>query len=419
MLATGRRRLEVVRERRSEPCGGPERTFFVVVLAAALAITLVRIGVASQAPVVSGDEAIIYAAKAKALYVAGGLGTELSALAEQGRQVRHRDYPILNPLLQLWAFVLGGGILHHENRWPVAACAVALVLLLASALRRRLRDGFAAPLLLVVPGLLLLRTQSAKAGADLMVALGLVVGVDALLRWREDGHRAIPALAGLGFAFALWSKNDAVLHVGALGFGALVFLRRFRPLPRSALAWLLAPGLLVLTFTMLSNALLGFESEFLGGDRAVGQAEAVRLEFGERLAPIARFFARNLLLDPAHDGLLGLLLLLGCALFPRRLALGELAPLTWALVAGTLGLALVYAVPTYELEWHLATSAERAASQAVPLLPLDRAGAGGAPPGRGEGLQRGLRPPAGPFGPFSSFSRRIVAGSGASLRHGA
>ena len=87
-----------------------------------------------------------------------------------------------------------------------------------------------------------------------------------------------------------------------------------------------------------------------------------------RIWPIARHFAGALLLDPGHDRLLGLTFFLGCLLLPRRLACGRLAPLTWGLLLSTGWLALVYTVSVYDLEWHLSTSAERVASQVVPLL---------------------------------------------------
>ena len=90
------------------------------------------------------------ARKAKALYDTGGLGADYAAALGADVAAPHKDYPLLNPLLQSWVFLHRGRVTHVENRLPIQLLFVALVLALASALRHHASPGIGAALLVLV-----------------------------------------------------------------------------------------------------------------------------------------------------------------------------------------------------------------------------------------------------------------------------
>src|SRR4029079_3607202 len=107
------------------------------------------------------------------IFDSGGFGERLDqAFApgspKAGNFAFHNDYPLFNPLRHLWSFSTSGVITHTTNRVPIQVFDLALVLATAAAVRRRVRPGVAAVLVILFvgqtwPGVL-------PADADRMVA---------------------------------------------------------------------------------------------------------------------------------------------------------------------------------------------------------------------------------------------------------
>ena len=106
---------------------GLEWTLFYAALAIALAIVAQRIALANHLPIYSTDESHIWAAKAKALYLTQGFNQSFRELSVEHYRVGHPDYPVLNPLLQLWVFAQAGTIVHFENLGGVFGPATVVV----------------------------------------------------------------------------------------------------------------------------------------------------------------------------------------------------------------------------------------------------------------------------------------------------
>ncbi|MEE8525852.1 MAG: hypothetical protein V3T72_18100, partial [Thermoanaerobaculia bacterium] len=218
-----RRRGAAERGRRRDPSSdaapasigrrGPflERLFFGVVVGICLLVVGDRMIQADARAVIGQDEAHIWAAKAKVLYAAAGAGGELEELLASESIVYHKDYPLLNPLLQLGTFVLASDIVHVANRVPIQGFFVALVLALAAALRRVVRPAAAAVLLWLVVSAPISRMLISKAIADHLVALGLLVIMDAWWRYRQTGARCWWRLAVVALTFTAWSKNEGLV----------------------------------------------------------------------------------------------------------------------------------------------------------------------------------------------------------------
>ena len=250
-----------------------ERWVYVAVLAGTLVMTVDRAVIAAARPVVIGDEAHIWAAKAKVLWHEGGFsGGYGEALAENRPYIGHADYPLLNPLLQVWTFALAGNITHVENRLPIQAFAVALLLLMGSVLRRLVRPSAAALLLLVYHHLLWTRLSTDSGYTDLMVALGLAMTLDAWRRVHESPGAWTWRLLGLSAAFLAWTKHEGTMLLLLLGLAAGVAAwRGMAPRPgwRDA-RWLILPAACIcITWTV--NASFGATNNMVGISNASGQ----------------------------------------------------------------------------------------------------------------------------------------------------
>jgi hypothetical protein len=344
----------------------PIGAFLGVALGLACLLSLARALRAAELPVVSGDEALIYAHKAKILFDVGALGEPLAARARQ-QDAHHFDYPALNPLLQLWSFILAGRILLIENRFPVQLAGLALFALLSAALRARLRPAAAGVLLLLLATSPVCARVSSTAGADLMTALGLASASVYGLSWLRTRAREELAATALSLTFLVACKNEglpyalSVSTVLALASGA-------RPSPREA-AWMLLPALAALP-TWSFNARHGFANDVINAGAAASLSEHA----GARLAPVLAHFA-GLLFAPETYQLLFALFFALLILRPAALRDREFAAAT-AIVLAVLGTHVtVYLLTPNDLEWHLRTAAARVLFHVLPtaVLALARA----------------------------------------------
>lgn len=349
-----------------------ERVLFALALAVAVLVIVNRIFLRTLEPIYQDDEAIFWSHRAKALFRADGFG---GTYTTEVRQVAHADYPLLNPLLQVWMFVHAGGITHVVNRLPLQLCALAAVLCVAGGALRHSRPPVAGALVLAFTASELVASASRRAHSDILVGLGAVVMLDAYLRWRAAPHAAWWKLGVLGAAFALWSKNDGALVVFAAACAfVLVHLARPRELlarvkPRRAHAWLLVP-LAVVACTLAHNRAFGVSSNLILDNPRRANLPARLLEKWDVNGPEVLRYFRDAALDPAEfqmlpAALVVLVLLRGRASWRD----GHALPLV-ALLLATLGYVAIFTATTADLDWHLRTAARRTVLQVFPALVL-------------------------------------------------
>lgn len=352
----------------------PTRERWILAAALLLAAALV----ADQAternaqPVSHGDEAVIWAAKAKTMFVARGLEAEFGRDARAF--ARHADYPMLNPLLQLGVFATRGAIGHVDNRLPIQAFMLALLIACAAALRRYVRPALAALLVLLLLGHEIVQLLAQVASSDHMVMAGLVVATDAWLRWRSTSQIAWFRLAMIGLAVAAFAKHEGAV-LGAIWLLAVGLARAARcigaiaPMPRRELLWLLVPaGIVALGVAM--NAAFGFRNDLFDptyNARSFGDRLVTMLP--ERLGPVLEHTARHLLFDSGAP-LVFTLFFAVLLLFPLRLLRSEVAVPALCVAGTLLAFQLVFVATPYDLQWHLATAAVRVAMQVGPLAAL-------------------------------------------------
>lgn len=362
-----------------------ERVLFAAVVAFLALATVDRIALASLSAVAGSDEAHIWTSKAKVLFESGGFGEAFrEATTRHPTIVSHRDYPPLNPLLQTWVYAHAGRILHVENRLPVQLFTLALLSVLAGAVRRRARPAVGALFVAAAGTLGFTAFSMTRAYSDVIVAAVLLVVLDLWDRYERDGGGVwLRCLAGIA-PVAVWGKNEGLLLL--LAFGTAWCVARLRRATRPAAgSWggrvaLALPLLLSLAYLGWFNRHFGFQGDLWQGYLRPGHVDdpesapnfvQIALRDGRYNAPlVAAHFADLVALRADQTRLLLFAFLALCAGSPRRMLLGA-----WSVASGTVLLALLGYMAIYlgtyrELEAHLETSAHRLVYQLLPAAGL-------------------------------------------------
>jgi hypothetical protein len=348
------------------PRGTPrERAVFHLLFALSLALVLNKLLLGTLEPIYTDDEAQFWSMRAKLLFAAGGFGPEYQAGL---RTLNHGDYPLLNPLLQVWMFVHAGEVTHCVNRLPLQLATPAVVCILAGAVRRHLRPSAAGLLVVAFLGTPLILTAVLRAHSDILVALGGLVVLDAWLRWRDDPRDAWIVLGALGAGTLAWAKNEGFLVLLALVLVALLaHLRKRRPFSArlAHLAWL-APFAAVFV-TVLHNRLFELESDVLHGRDGHGLLARFLERWSVTTGEVLAFFG-----ELARDGealqLLPVALLV--LLLLDRAGARRLAPALFVQALVALGLLVVLIATPASVDWHLRTAGKRLALQLYPAVTL-------------------------------------------------
>ncbi|HHI80997.1 MAG TPA: hypothetical protein ENK02_13600 [Planctomycetes bacterium] len=351
-----------------------ERGFFVLVVLAVLGIVLLRIASASLEPMVANDEAGIWSQKAKVLWLSGGFNEHYPKLLDFF-PTPQKDYPLLNPILQVFEFVNWGRITLIANRLPFQALSLASVLVLAGSLRGLLRPSLAALVLLMVASWRLFAWESFEGDGEVLVVFGSLMALDGWLRYRSGENRTgLPVLA-IGLSVLAWSKNEALMIAAALCLAALLHglltLARKKPLPKPTKAlFVLIPPLLILGLGRAVNAHFGFESPWARDPRGT-LLDFFLNQFWDYGPIVLRYFRDEVFFYQAHSGFVALALLAWLLVFPKRLLLdGTIALPGLALLGTWIAVMAVFVATPAEVHWHLITAAKRVAFQTMPACAL-------------------------------------------------
>ncbi|MBL8899655.1 MAG: hypothetical protein JNM84_18635 [Planctomycetes bacterium] len=320
-------------------------------------------------PVLYGDEVNNWGIRAQLLYVHGGATPAFASDLASGRYALTPDYPLLNPLLQLWIYVAADAITLAENRLPLQLLFLALFALAASALRRHAGPWLGALLLLSLATTEIGTKLAGQALADPLLALGLLSAYDTWLRARRSGERRWWILVALGLACCAWSKREGT--IAAVIFG--VALLAGEPSLRAALrrsVWLV-PAFLVIAASNLWNLACGVHGNHAFDDSAGRSFTARFRELApQRWPELAEMLGRDLLLDATSFHLLPLLVLSIALAFPRKLGGVELrAPLLAFGAIAALQAVVLLAHPS-PLSFHREVAFPRLVFQLLPVLAL-------------------------------------------------
>jgi hypothetical protein len=344
----------------------------VLATLAALAAAILFLTTGWPAAMLHSDGANIWSAKAKVLFTSPGPGAEFAAAATTFPL--HPDYPLLNPLLQFGAYVQAGGLTLAFQRLPIVAFYPALLLAAIAAFRRHVPGLAAVAMALVLISADGLRAHAGDLYSDTMVMVGLLVAVDAWLRWCDGGAPAYFRLALLAATVTASGKNEGSMLVVVAGLAIAVArlcgaVRRALPPRLGDRAWLLLP-VAVAGGQQLFNAAIGVDCDLFAGQGSGSFGARLFAGLGERAPRLIGFFGGEVVLGVQQTRLVFALLLVVVVLCRRRT--WRTAAMVPALVtfAGLGAYGLVFAGTYWELDRHLATAGVRVALHLAPLALL-------------------------------------------------
>ena len=383
--------LEFVQPRRVPvPTSRARRIGMAVGIGLLALVALDRIAAPLGVPIHSGDEAHLWASRARVLFESGGFGElyraefERRILVPSGLVpffVQHPDYPPLGPLLQTWIYAVADRVTWAENRVPLQLFGLATLLMVAGALSSRVRWPIAIGAAWLLLGSKPMHDALGSAYVDLVVAAGLLMATDAWLRLRSSGETRWMALLASGLALALFAKHEGALIAVAFAAGVAVDLLRDRwrrpeglePIraPRGwAFLWLALPLAAVLAVWLFNRA-YGHDNDLVSQNQK-GRPFWVLFvwQFGDRAPAVATYFVERVLFVSSHARTIPLLLLLVLLARPAALLRGPALAPAVALAAATAGYFIVFVGSPHDLAWHLDTAAGRVLFQLVPTATL-------------------------------------------------
>lgn len=338
-------------------------------VAALLLVVVVRIAAADDVAVTGGDEGNIWAAKAKAIWVAEGFNDRLGALLDARGPVVHPDYPVWNPLVQLWSFALAGGITHVANRVAIQAFAVSLLLIVAGSL---IRSGRGLGLLLTAAFIssAIVASMTRYAMADLMQTAAVAACAAAWRRRVETGEARFGRLFALSLGAVAWAKNEGLMLALVIAAAAMVetaLRTERRPLAAIARTAPLAVAAAVLAASQAAfNARFDLANDVLAATGDGGVAARAWAHGLERLPIVARSFVERAALDAGELNLL-LVVFAGALILRPMAALRERMLETLVVLGACAGFLLVYLGTPRDLQWHIKWSMSRVLMQVTPV----------------------------------------------------
>lgn len=379
VVATLAGTLLYVRTRTAEQPGiVRERTNWLVLVPLVLVIIPVLDAAArwNVNPLLFGDESLIWASKAKVWFSAAA--DERGLLLKNF--VEHPDYPMWNPLMQNLSFASAGRVLHWENRLPLQAVSVALLMLMSAAMTRRSHAIVAAVVLFAFAGSTF-ATWSQVAGSDVLLACATLASVDALLRWRETGEQVWWRLACCAGAGMLASKNEGTLLVPvvAVAFAAHWWFAGARSKSlgqffRRAL-WLLLPVATWLAHFVHNNTYeLG--NTLVKDTSGRGMLTRITEQFSTYAPQVGQFFYEYCIDVSRSRWILPATLLAAIAVVLRQRLRCRVEPafallaVTWLAACGYL---MVFIGTPSDLTWHLQTACDRILIHVLPVACLSLA----------------------------------------------
>ena len=372
------------------PADWPRRVGLGLGMGLLIWVALDRILVPLGMPICAGDEAHLWASRARVLFESGGFGALYRAEFERRILVpagfvpffvQHPDYPPLGPLLQTWIYAAADRVTWAENRVPLQLFGLATLLMVAGALASRTRWPIALGAAWLLLGSKPMHDALGSAYVDMVVAAGFLMATDAWLRLRSTGETRWLALMASGLALALFAKHEGALLAVAFGVGVAVDLVRDRwlrpaglePIRRPkgwAFLWLALPIAAVLC-VWLFNRTYGHGNDLLSENQKGRPFWVLFLwQFGDRAPAVAAYFVERVLLVTSHARAIPLLLVLVVLARPAALLSGAALAPAVAIAAAVGGYFVVFVGSPHHLGWHLDTAAGRVLFQLVPAATL-------------------------------------------------
>ncbi len=332
------------------------------VLVLLLAVVFLGLAASAYTSTMFWDGRYIWAFRAKAIFVDGGLNQQTFTNLARYRYT-HLDYPLAIPAAQACVYQVLGHVDERLAKLVGLVFWLGIVALLAGYLRRRMTLPWALGITLLACQVPLLVYHAGGGAADLPQAFCFLAAAVLMADWVERGRSEDSMLAALMFGVGALVKAEGLSMAlgGALAFAVAWWVRGRGFSKRAAL---LGPAALLLPY--LPWAAL----------RAWWGVPSLQLA-GMELRPWPELLSRLRAIDHAllahfrnwqHWELMWFFVALGLVAFATSAWRQRSLALLWGLFFWQLAVYTgIYLFSPYDITWHLTTSLDRVLLHLAPL----------------------------------------------------
>jgi len=320
-------------------------------------------------PMESYDAVAIWAIKAKAIFLAGGL--PVGFFTNMNYIESHLDYPLLVPLGEAVFYFIAGGIRDALVKCIFPSYFAAFVVLFYFVLTRfldRRKSLLCTFLLGTIPQF---KEFATNGYADFVVSFYYTMGFLFLYLWFVEGKREYLLVAGLFSAMCAWTKNEgySLCILNLLVALAMVFLKTARGDRQQLFDATIGISFYIVAVVMCVfpweafKASLGIKSDLLARETF----SLVRAFKNISRLPMIAYEYQKQFFGFKKWNLIWVLFLVTFIVNLKRSFSGRMLFITISILAALGTYTVVYIVTPKNFGWHLSTTASRLFIHIVPL----------------------------------------------------
>lgn len=307
-------------------------------------------------PIEAPDAVAIYAIKAKAFYLKGGIDREIlrNVIFEES----HRDYPLLLPFAECWMYRAMDSLNDLLVKIIFPLYYLSTLAIFYSVLKKFIRRRGSLLFTFMLSSVPQFAVFGTNGYADLPITCYYTASLLYLFLWMKEKGTPYLLLSSLMSFSAAWTKNEGFMLSLVNILVLTIFLARDRmgfAKKALSLAAYVVPILLLITPWIFLKVTLGLESDIINKS-TVTPANMIG-NIG-RIGPILYEYQKHVF-GPKRWNIAWLLVLLVFIVRSRFLFKDESGYIAISIILCLLGYSLVYVISPRDLGWHLSTSASR------------------------------------------------------------
>jgi hypothetical protein len=337
-----------------------EKIFLGLIIFQIIFVTLKALALPIEAP----DAVAIYAIKAKAFYLKGGI--DRGILTDVSYKDSHQDYPLLLPLAECFVYRVFGFLNDHLVKiiFPLYfSSAIAIFYFILRRFIERRGSILLAFMLSSVPQFAAFGTNGY---ADLLISCYYTAALLYLFVWMKERKPCYLMISALMSFSAIWTKNEGWMLFLVNAVVLTLFLMKDKAAVTKKVfifaGYAAGVIMLILPFVIFKNR-LGLESDIISRDTLT---PARMLGNIDRLGPIFYEYQKHLF-GPKRWNLAWLAVLSVFILKAKEIFKDEKAYLALAIILCLTGYTAIYIITPHGLGWHLSTSASRLLLHFLPV----------------------------------------------------
>ncbi|MFA4982360.1 MAG: glycosyltransferase family 39 protein [Candidatus Omnitrophota bacterium] len=315
-------------------------------------------------PIEAPDAIAIYALKAKAFYLKGGMDHDI--LKNVTFKDSHQDYPLLLPLAECWIYRALGNLNDFLAKALFPIFFLSATGIFYSMLKRFIKRRGSLLFTFMLASVPQFTVFGTNAYADLPLTCYYTASLLYLFLWMKEKETPYLLLSALMSFSAAWTKNEGsmllVINILILAIFLARDKMRFVKKAISLSVYLAVVIVLLLPWISFKNS-MALESDIV--NKATITPSNVGANLG-RVWPILYEYQKHLF-GPKRWNIAWISVLVVFILKIRNVFRDEIGYIAFAAILCIAGYTFIYIVTPHDLGWHLSTSASRLMLHVLPV----------------------------------------------------